>query len=214
MEDTRRCTKCLLEKPIDEFNLSNIRLGHRRHECKACESERKKNWYNANHAREAHKRAEYARRHNVERSGSQEFRTRNRKYQRDYRQKLKAIVYDHYGHRCACCGETEPLFLSIDHVNNDGYALRKYNGHPQQNARFLKWLIDNNFPDDFQILCMNCNFGKSKNGGICPHQQGSTTIPQGSTSKRTEAHRTHAINEGDDMVSSAMKVAAASNGGL
>ena len=29
-------------------------------------------------------------------------------------------VLDHYGRACSCCGETEPAFLTIDHVNNDG----------------------------------------------------------------------------------------------
>jgi len=35
--------------------------------------------------------------------------------------KLKTMVYNHYGWLCNCCGETTPKFLTIDHVNNDGY---------------------------------------------------------------------------------------------
>lgn len=27
------------------------------------------------------------------------------------------------------------------------------------------------YPKDIQILCYNCNLGREKNGGICPHQQ-------------------------------------------
>ena len=27
------------------------------------------------------------------------------------------------------------------------------------------------FPEGFQILCFNCNAGKHRNGGRCPHEQ-------------------------------------------
>jgi hypothetical protein len=27
----------------------------------------------------------------------------------------------------------------------------------------------NNYPEGFQILCMNCQFGKRMNNGVCPH---------------------------------------------
>jgi ABC-type uncharacterized transport system substrate-binding protein len=36
---------------------------------------------------------------------------------------------------------------------------------------FYKWLARNGYPSGFQILCMNCNHGKSRNGGVCPHQR-------------------------------------------
>jgi hypothetical protein len=35
----------------------------------------------------------------------------------------------------------------------------------------LRYIIKNNYPDDFQILCANCNWGKQLNGGVCPHQK-------------------------------------------
>lgn len=81
---------------------------------------------------------------------------------------LKAKVIAGYGGACACCGETYHLFLSVDHINNDGGQKRKegYQGGPT----FYKWIIDNKFPSDLQILCHNCNFAKHLNGGICPHQ--------------------------------------------
>ncbi len=46
---------------------------------------------------------------------------RCRKLKSDY----APLVWAHYGQRCACCGETEPAFLAIDHVNNDGNVHRK-----------------------------------------------------------------------------------------
>jgi hypothetical protein len=40
---------------------------------------------------------------------------------------------------------------------------------------FYMWLIRRGFPVGFQVLCFNCNIGRSMNGGICPHKEGSTT---------------------------------------
>lgn len=28
----------------------------------------------------------------------------------------------------------------------------------------------NHYPPEFQVLCINCQFGKKYNNGICPHQ--------------------------------------------
>ena len=84
------------------------------------------------------------------------------------RKKTADRVFEGYGgYVCACCGETGRLFLSIDHVNNDGAQHRKTVGNSDQ---FYLWLLRNNFPDGFQVLCMNCNWGKNRNGGVCPHR--------------------------------------------
>lgn len=89
--------------------------------------------------------------------------------------KYKQMVIDAYGGRCACCGEDNQIFLSIDHINNDG------NEHRAAGVgcgnKFYQWLVRNNFPkDNFQLLCFNCNLGKRVNGGICPHQQETSGI--------------------------------------
>ncbi len=36
-----------------------------------------------------------------------------------------------------------------------------------------KWVIENNFPKGFQILCHNCNYAKGikRNKNKCPHQK-------------------------------------------
>lgn len=203
MRTTRTCVKCQKEKPIAEFNFSHKKLGYRRHECRECESDRKNGWFNANHARETHKRNIHYWHTRKNANIPQKAREKNREYQKTYRDNLKKEVFDHYGCFCACCGETEPKFLTLDHVNNDGYAMRKYKGHPPAaQAQFYVWIIRNNYPDSFQVLCMNCNFGKARNNGVCPHKEGSTTISQESTAKRLEAHRTQM---GDDMVCSTLK---------
>lgn len=88
---------------------------------------------------------------------------------RDYRRRTKQAVFDAYGHVCACCGETEELFLDIDHCDNDGAEHRRKNRLSAGNSFYI-WLVKNNFPPNFQTLCSNCNRGKFRNGGVCPHQ--------------------------------------------
>jgi hypothetical protein len=81
-------------------------------------------------------------------------------------QKRKDEVYNAYGgYICKCCGETDAIFLTIDHVNNDGYLHRK-----QFKTDIYSWLRTNGYPAGFQVLCWNCNRAKHYNDGICPHQ--------------------------------------------
>lgn len=68
------------------------------------------------------------------------------------------VVMKHYGGECAECGESRPLRLSIDHVNNDGNVHRKEIN--KYGSGFFKWLIDNDLPEGFQVLCHNCNIEK------------------------------------------------------
>ena len=83
---------------------------------------------------------------------------------------LRRAAYKAYGGaKCACCGEAEPKFLSLDHINNDGGEHRRaMNG--QRGSQVFQWLKTHNYPPGFQVLCMNCNHGKALNGGVCPHK--------------------------------------------
>lgn len=85
--------------------------------------------------------------------------------------KNKNIVFDYYGRQCSCCDEKNFYFLTMDHINNDGSYFRK---EMRSSSDFYEWIIKNNFPPDLQTLCMNCNWGKHRNGGICPHVQDKT----------------------------------------
>jgi hypothetical protein len=90
--------------------------------------------------------------------------------------KLKREVMDYYGGRCACCGETELTFLTIDHIDGNGAEHRREMASAtgtrwgQAGAPTYRWLRKNGFPDGFQVLCANCNCGRHWNGGVCPHQ--------------------------------------------
>jgi hypothetical protein len=190
-ETERTCKACDETKPIAEFNVSQGREGYRRHECKSCESLRKKSWYRTNYDEaRARKNAAAKAHHHRKCKLDPERRKKLAKYANVCRAKAKHEAFMRYGgYKCACCGETELKFLTLDHVNNDGYMRKKYGKEPRGAAQLYGWLRKMGYPDGFQILCMNCNFGKARNGGICPHKKGSTTIPKGSTAKRREVPR-------------------------
>jgi len=86
-------------------------------------------------------------------------------YERQARAKLRREAFEHYGQECACCGEKEDAFLSIDHINGGGNKHRKQVG---SGTRFYKWLKNHNWPGGYRTLCLNCNWG-SHRYGICPH---------------------------------------------
>lgn len=87
---------------------------------------------------------------------------------RDYWQ-AKAKFLEMYGYVCACCGEANPKFLTVDHVQNDGGDRRRFRS--VGTMIFLKEAISNYQPNVYRILCYNCNMGRAANGGICPHKQ-------------------------------------------
>ena len=92
--------------------------------------------------------------------------------QKRLRDKYRAKIITHYGGRCVCCGESEPKFLSIDHINGDGRKHRELIGAGKQGkayGTFYRWIIAHNFPLTLQLLCYNCNLSKGFYGK-CPHQ--------------------------------------------
>jgi hypothetical protein len=87
--------------------------------------------------------------------------------------RLRQRAYEAYGGpKCACCGETEPLFLCIDHIDGGGNAHRRaITAAGEAGGGFYQWLKNKGYPPGFQVLCQNCNVGKWRNGGVCPHQR-------------------------------------------
>jgi hypothetical protein len=88
------------------------------------------------------------------------------------RARIKREVFEHYGGIvCACCGETNIKFLTLDHKNNDGNRFRKAQPREAMGWNLYYWIRRNNYPPIFQVLCYNCNCGRAKNGGVCPHKE-------------------------------------------
>jgi len=108
-----------------------------------------------------------------------------KKQKRGTNESRRLLIFQHYSkfHSnsdipcCRCCGENSHLdFLALDHILGRkemdsipelvaiGYSSELYH------QKLQRWIIENNFPDYFQILCQNCNFAKGmkKNNHKCP----------------------------------------------
>lgn len=179
MTKFRRCKKCGQDKLLSEFVLHTKATDGRRHECYYCYRARI-NLNNLKHSERRLARAKERYAANPVANWSEERKQGRRDSQKRQRDGWRMTVFDHYGWRCSCCGEATPEFLTIDHVNSNGAEHRRDN---RVKASLYRWIMRNVFPGDFQTLCYNCNCGRYRNGGICPHKvtEGSSTIPQGST---------------------------------
>jgi hypothetical protein len=135
------CNTCGEEKPIEEYQLTRPNL--RRAKCKTCQYKIAKEWQIKNKTRIATVRSQRS-------------------------LVIRKTVFNHYGYKCACCGEDKLGFLCIDHMDNNGsFHRKKIKRHAGKT--FYLWLIKNHFPAGFQTLCFNCNLAKSF-WGKCPHK--------------------------------------------
>jgi len=122
-----------------------------RWECRIENRERSRQWHAANPEKHKEWRAS-----NLD---------RRRESARRWGEKLWADFFDHYGHACTCCGEDEPMFLTVEHLNGRDQERRSYNSRLE-----LARLRREGWPDDVTVRCINCNQGRWRNGGVCPHQ--------------------------------------------
>lgn len=100
------------------------------------------------------------------------FSKRNKTSSEQYRLLIKHQVIEKYGSVCACCGEKQILFLTIDHINNDG-GKDRLDIFGTKNAPTTSWYLKLRREEkrkDLQVLCFNCNLGKVTNYGECPHK--------------------------------------------
>lgn len=111
------------------------------------------------------------------RSKDPKFKMRQVSSSAEWRAKLKDEVFSAYGgYRCACCGETQRFFLQLDHINGNGCKERKElcGKNVGSNCYVIYGQLRKlGFPPGYQVLCANCNVGKHRNGGICPHAESS-----------------------------------------
>lgn len=153
------CKQCSKEKELSEFYLRVTLKPYA--ECKEC--------YKAN-------RAVYVK------ANRMHVRKLDVKAQANKRARIKEAVFAAYGgYVCACCGESERKFLTLDHINNDGAAFRMKIAGKRAASGYTTyvWLARNSFPSGYQVLCMNCNYGKQMNKGVCPHKTRCNDYPQG-----------------------------------
>lgn len=92
-----------------------------------------------------------------------------RKWAQEMLERTKALVFAAYDQKCSCCPETEIKFLTIDHVNGDGYL-------DKGKSKIWQRVKNEGFPPKYRILCMNCNHAMGI-WGYCPHG----TLPRQNT---------------------------------
>lgn len=104
-----------------------------------------------------------------------DWRGRNRDkvaaYNAAHNEKAKRELVDALGGECACCGEKELAFLTLDHIGQvvpDNH--RWSNGARVSGRRLLREIKAEGFPrDKYRILCWNCNAATAY-GRPCPHE--------------------------------------------
>lgn len=173
----KKCSKCGKEKSISEFWKHPETKSGFGSNCKECHREICRNWIRKNIEKYRKDSREYAKK----------WRKKNKEKLKEYRKELyskhhekwsennkrkyverRKLVIEKYGNKCNCCGEKNIYFLTIDHINNDGFIHRKkYQGN------MFDWARKNNYPKSLRVLCLNCNGARQYHGGIekiCPHK--------------------------------------------
>ena len=104
---------------------------------------------------------------------------------KDGRDSLRLKVLQYYSKHlsksdipcCRCCGEkSHNEFLALDHIagkkemDSEPELVKLGYSSSLVSGALLRWIIKNNFPKGFQILCHNCNQAKGFYGK-CPHEE-------------------------------------------
>jgi len=79
--------------------------------------------------------------------------------------KIRERLFEGYGNKCVCCGESRFEFLALDHVDGGGRVERK----TRSTQQIALTAIREGFPDKYRILCHNCNQAIGWYG-VCPHE--------------------------------------------
>jgi hypothetical protein len=154
LKQTKLCSRCGCERPIEEFGLRKDKYGNSKPRtlCKKHYSEYM-----------AEKNKKYRE------LNPDKYRSHGKKSHDKYKNKMKMLALNHYGGdppKCACCGESHIEFLCLDHIDGGGGKHRRDNNI----SRMSVWVVQNNFPDGFRVLCVNCNHSLGI-FGYCPHNK-------------------------------------------
>ncbi len=92
---------------------------------------------------------------------------RDKELNRRSRDKLKLEVFTHYAKdgiiRCQKCGFDNIDALSLDHIDDTGAQHRREtSGSKMGGINFYKYIRNHGYPENLQLLCMNCNVIKEK----------------------------------------------------
>ncbi len=128
---TRTCTRCSIEKDIEEFPLRNRFTLRRQSYCKDCRKLYDREWY-----------------------------SRNKPYQKEnarknstrYRDNIREYIYNYLlTHPCEMCGESNPVVLEFHHLHSKDMAIAEMVTRISNIARLEGELRKT------QVLCANCH---------------------------------------------------------
>lgn len=154
---TKICTKCKKNKRPDQFYKRNDRpsgIGLMSW-CKACN-------YAGSRQRKMPK--EWHKRY-------------SRHWNRSMKRAAMLILCGGNDPACACCGEREMEFLSIDHITKEDRQRDLWpNGRRMSGPPIYRRIVIEGKTDGYQVLCFNCNMAKGHcnmakgHWGTCPHK--------------------------------------------
>lgn len=92
----------------------------------------------------------------------------HRERSRRYKAKLRSDLLAAYGGKCACCGESTPEFLALDHIGGGGTKERR-GLKVSTSSGMYRHVRNLGYPKDrYRLLCHNCNCAIGWYGS-CPH---------------------------------------------
>lgn len=126
----RVCTKCGVNKPIEEFGWKDRTRGYRHWVCKECTAQRSSDWYYSNRDRQ---------KENVKRNNQ------------NYREQARLFVLNFLlKHPCTNCGESDPRVLEFHHEGDKENEVSRLMGRGAS-LEVLKSEMDK-----CKVLCANC----------------------------------------------------------
>lgn len=136
---TRRCKVCGLEKPLSELAPDKrSKYGHKQL-CNVCAA-------------------------GIMRQQRAKPNSRHKEVYKASRERLRNDIFTAYGNKCNICGQTQEIYLQIDHINGDGHKHRKESSP----STIYNDIRKEGYPKDkYQLLCANCHLAKTR--GVNPH---------------------------------------------
>jgi hypothetical protein len=129
-EKGRRCARCGIVKPVEQFSWRRIAQGERDTYCRPCRSEYGKEHYAANKQRYIDAEARRKRARAVKR--------------------MRFLIEYFRTHPCTDCGESDPLVLEFDHIRDKSFDIGRE--LPDRN-----WQSILSEMAKCEVVCANCH---------------------------------------------------------
>ena len=180
------CSRCKRRKADKHFSKQYSAISWASRQCKECKhtlnaqrwhehgkADYQRSWRKRNPKKcKEYQQAQYAKHREKRLAEARAYRALHpaliKAQQKAQRTKLKKEVIAAYGAKCSCCGETELVFLTIEHIYHDGKAHRMAVG---AGAGMYRDLRRRGFPKNgYTVFCWNCQMA-TRFGEPCPHKK-------------------------------------------